>query len=777
MNWNPTAYPMIESRLNMDRSAACIIAALLISSCLSLLAQSKRVLTATDCVEVHYLPSDDPYRSSIVINPQGDEVAYLLKEPNLRTNENDIALYIRPLTTSAQAASTRLAIDPDIAQLTWIHNGRTIVFLQRYHGHVAIMQANIDTRKMTPLFTTNDDIAEYTIARDADVLAYSTNIPVHDIGHLSHTPEEITSGYRIPFQEQTNLARRKRTLHLVKRQADGRWGVPRDITIRSPFSNENKRVLPYLFHHSLSISPDGRKLAITYPESTSALPRKWQEDPTVHQLVGMVQELYVMVLYNVETGQTSFPLQSPTVYSIPEWEQRSHTFIVNADPPLDSKWHQEESGRSIFFTPHMFSFNTDTGETKELLSRVTNMYEGALALPQSGEAILRVSKDEIAHYIEDDFGWKEQSRFRIPVQNIYRLAQVASNGVHTVGDSQSTSNPPALFLYRQGDTSVTVFAKLNPQFDNLTLASVKNVSWTTSTGDNITGLLFEPPDYREGQAYPLVIHTKLELGQFLCDTGDSHYPSFAPQPLANAGIMYLIRSWPEGKGPGDDVPFYPKGYPGGIAEAAFQMDIWDSAVKSLVASGVVDSDKIGIIGFSRTGWYTEFMLEHSSIPFRAATVTDNVTYSLGAYSLVRNEASNRVAETIYGGPPYGASLEAWRRYSSTFNVDKIKTPVLMEEMGYGQKYDNVNAPPLWLSMHFELFTALNRLHKPVELYYYPQEDHQPAHPKARLATLQRNVDWYRFWLQGYERPGEDIAEQYNRWKMMECASLISKCQQ
>jgi dipeptidyl aminopeptidase/acylaminoacyl peptidase len=65
-------------------------------------------------------------------------------------------------------------------------------------------------------------------------------------------------------------------------------------------------------------------------------------------------------------------------------------------------------------------------------------------------------------------------------------------------------------------------------------------------------------------------------------------------------------------------------------------------------------------------------------------------------------------------------------------------------MGNGEVYSNRNAPPINLATSFEVFTGLNRLHKPVEMYYYPNESHTPEHPQARLATMQRNVDWYRF---------------------------------
>jgi hypothetical protein len=236
--------------------------------------------------------------------------------------------------------------------------------------------------------------------------------------------------------------------------------------------------------------------------------------------------------------------------------------------------------------------------------------------------------------------------------------------------------------------------------------------------------------------------------------------------MANAGMMYLIRTIPTSWTQKDEEDHYPKSYPGGVGEAAFQADIWASAVKSLDRLGMIDADRVGIIGFSRSGWYTSFALTHSSIRYRAATITDNVEYGLAEYWLLRRAAILRGSDTIYGGPPFGATLKNWLDYSISFNVDKIHTPVLMEEMGYEVAYNNVQAPPLNLAMHWDLFVGLNRLKRPVELYFYPNEVHQPDHPQARLATLQRNLDWYRFWLEDYERPSPEDPEQYVRWRRL-----------
>ena len=88
----------------------------------------------------------------------------------------------------------------------------------------------------------------------------------------------------------------------------------------------------------------------------------------------------------------------------------------------------------------------------------------------------------------------------------------------------------------------------------------------------------------------------------------------------------------------------------------------------------------------------------------------------------------------------------------------------MEEMGYGEKDNDPTRPSNYLAKHLEEYVGLTRLQRPVELYYYPLEQHQMDHPLARIAALQRNTDWHRFWLQGYERPNPEDPDQYKRWE-------------
>lgn len=49
-------------------------------------------------------------------------------------------------------------------------------------------------------------------------------------------------------------------------------------------------------------------------------------------------------------------------------------------------------------------------------------------------------------------------------------------------------------------------------------------------------------------------------------------------------------------------------------------------------------------------------------------------------------------------------------------------------------------------------TSLREHGKPVEMFVYPGEHHIKSGPVHKLVIAQRTVDWFRFWLQGYEDP-------------------------
>ncbi len=730
----------------------------------ALFGQAKRAIEPRDCVTVRHL-TDDYFHGAIQINPQGTRVAYLVQSPNLAANRNDIELYVRDLPGSPRSENKLLVRGPSVSQLKWQEDGRHLTLLAENNGLVAVVQIDAVDNTRQVLVTAVRDIKEYSISSAGDVIVFALE-DKSEPKNSARSESQIDSGYRITLEQSRAAFTTKRMLYVTRRLNNEKWTGPEQITFPSATAGQFMSEYPYILSLHLALSPDGRFVLITYIEFQ--IPESWKKSPYLQPSINPVGVVSVTTLLDLSTHEATIPIKTPYQLNVPLWASDSRSFIVTAQAPANSRWEQEDiqNHKDRMDAIHLFWVDINTGNIEKIIDHVANGAAQPLVWKKDGSLLLHTSENEIAEFGHQDGKWIEISSFHIPLPHFFRFAELASDGRLIVGDYQNSLTPPELFLYDHKLDTTLILAKLNPQFDDLTVAPMKEIQWTTSTGYDVHGLLFLPPGYAPGSRYPLVIQTKPDNGWFVCDSGEDHDPSFAPQPIANAGMMYLIRTYPEDWRQQNEVDHYPRGYPGGIGEAAFQMDLWDSAVDALDVRGLIDRTSVGIIGFSRSGWYTEFILAHSKNHYRAATVADNVTYSLGEYWLAHDRNTLRAQDVMYGGPPYGVTLKNWLDYSISFNLDRIHTPLLMEEMGYGIPYSHESTPPLNLAMSFEVFTGLHQLGRPVELFYYENEVHQPEHPKARLASLQRNLDWYRFWLQDYERPDPEDPDQYTRWRKM-----------
>jgi len=113
--------------------------------------------------------------------------------------------------------------------------------------------------------------------------------------------------------------------------------------------------------------------------------------------------------------------------------------------------------------------------------------------------------------------------------------------------------------------------------------------------------------------------------------------------------------------------------------------------------------------------------------------------------------------------PFGDGLQKWLQLSPSFNIDKVTTPLL--DVGLGPH----SLLFMWLP-----YAMMHHLNKPVELVMLNMDDglgtlsaeHVLTNPGFRLASQGGSVDWFRFWLQGYEDPNPGKKTQYRRWEAL-----------
>lgn len=313
-------------------------------------------------------------------------------------------------------------------------------------------------------------------------------------------------------------------------------------------------------------------------------------------------------------------------------------------------------------------------------------------------------------------------------------------GGTTVAVDESLNKSPKLIAFKRPGR-VHLLYDPNPSYADYRLPDATTYQWNDATGRTWTGGLYLPLQ-REHRSVPLVIQTH-GFSEHKFRPSGAFTTAFAARALAAAGIAVLqVQDCPYSVTQ-EEVPCNVRGY--------------ESAVLNLVRDGLVDRDRIGIIGFSRSCLYVMNALTESKLNFRAASVTDGemLTYSQYIARADYVDPDQNEAVAMIGGKPFAATLPLWLRASPTFNMHKVSSPLLVVALG------RQSLLAMW-----EPYAALRYLHKPVDLLLIHSHEHELTSPAARLASQGGTVDWFRFWLQDYEDPALEKRSQYARWREM-----------
>jgi len=306
---------------------------------------------------------------------------------------------------------------------------------------------------------------------------------------------------------------------------------------------------------------------------------------------------------------------------------------------------------------------------------------------------------------------------------------------------QGLNEPPRLVA--TDEQASRVLWDPNPQLKNIELGAATVYKWKDKEGRDWRGGLYKPVNYQPGQRYPLVIQTHgFDESEFR--PSGLTTTAFAARALAAAGIAVLqVR----------DIGNCPSLLP---SEGPCAVGGYESGANQLVSEGLVDPERIGILGFSRTCFYVMETLTTGSLHFKAASVVDGVTYTYSQYLLTEDWFGNdfaREANSMMGAPPFREGLQQWLKQSPGFNLDKITAPLLV-----------AGNSPSGLLLAWEPYAGLRYLHRPVDIMMFNSDQHVQTNPAVRMVSQGGTVDWFRFWLKDEEDLDPTKAEQYVRWR-------------
>lgn len=767
----------------------------LLALCLALmanyaLAAPTRPFTVSDSIGLTRLSDPDMLWANLGLrspefkfSPDGTRVVIVTRRGNVETGRNEFRLeaFSTPeiskfVNSATQAPPARIpllefessSVWPAIDQLTWLPDSRRLAFIGRGIDQIGqIYLFDLETREITRVTDSPYDVARFAISADADTAIFSRLVPPdwkfrNEHGYAVQSQFVAYLAWTDPTQAVPELRYSIADLHLNK-------VIPTDIE-------------PLQYFDNVFIAPKANwAVAITYPREVpqgwaaytfiddvlkraigaGAIPRVDSSSASIapgsqNEAFGVrLDWLPQARLINTTTGTSTLLLNAPLSPSVDavsvKWSPDERRILVGpAYLPLDGVLADERQVRLrneavVEVDPESGTTTRVTDIAQDLQVRQIAWLADDLVEVFYGES--RGAETSSKRYQKRGGKWSEIPRRLVPRQPP-RIHLSVAQGMNT---------PPTILAADVRTGKTRTLADLNPQTKELALATVRVFEWIDRLGRKFQGGLIPPVNYRTGERYPVVLQAAgFSPGTFAPDGFTGFEGAYAAQGLANAGIMVLqLPTRPANGEPAAPTGKCPRSSWGDCGESARWVAMVESAIDALDAAHLVDPKRVGVIGFSRFGMHVHHLLTFSNYPIAAATICDSIAATPLTYAFVYGFSYPGMleweADTEMGAPFWGEGIESWRERSPAFHLDRIKTPLRIEFIGKG------------ISAYWDTFANLKRHQRPVELFHIPLDIHPLQTPWGRLASLQGNVDWFRFWLLGEENSNKRMSDQNSRW--------------
>lgn len=275
---------------------------------------------------------------------------------------------------------------------------------------------------------------------------------------------------------------------------------------------------------------------------------------------------------------------------------------------------------------------------------------------------------------------------------------------------------------------------ITPEMSDYYWGKTELINWRSYDGDTLDGFFIKPGNFNPSKKYPVIVYFYEKFSHLLYDFNQpmiNHRPCF-PLYTAEDYILFL-----------PDVK-YKIGNPGRSA-----INCILPGLRRLFQYDFVDSNSVGIIGHSWSGYQTSYMITQTNL-FKAAVAGAPVGNMTSAYSGIRHESGlarqfqYEKQQSRIGGNLWD-SLDSYIRNSPVFQAPNVRTPLLIM---FG---DEDQAVP-W-EQGIELYLAMRRLNKNCIFLQYRDEPHWPNKYHNRLDYAIRTKEFFDHYL--LKKPAPD----------------------
>lgn len=315
----------------------------------------------------------------------------------------------------------------------------------------------------------------------------------------------------------------------------------------------------------------------------------------------------------------------------------------------------------------------------------------------------------------------------------------------SVGIEQDPDSGVLLINYADGTTPPTVFTvdavadastrstwrqltDPNPQVRGFALGQQEEITWKSKDGTMVGGVLVKPVGYRAGQRYPLIvaIHGGPASADILSFNG-----GYGSQVYAGAGYVVLRPNYRGSTNYGIKLK---TGIVGNYMAPGYD-DIM-AGVDHLIAQGIADPERMGALGWSAGGHWSNWILTHTDRFKAISTGAGTMNWiSMYAQSDVQRNRQYYLGNKL----PYD-DFDAYWNQSPLKYIKNAKTPTMIHVV---EGDPRVPSP-----QSVELHMALKQLGVTTELYMYPGDTHGIPDPRNQLVKSVSEMAWMDHYVRG-----------------------------
>ena len=663
--------------------------------------------------------------SGPVISPDGGSVAFRLEQASVVRNTYDVFWYVQAMdgVSPPRRVADGGTLLHDSAGVSvsghavWSPDGRWIYYRALVDGRMAVWRAAADGSGAEPVTHDPADVRDFALSADGKTLKYS----------VGATRAAVIAA---------ELAEYDRGIHIDDTVPVGQGGLFRSGNIDGRLETQRFRpgVAGWDRVQLLAGVPDRWKAVDLGAGKTRDLPSSERppQPPEASDLSNAMRKALGMR-----------PLEPAAPWKLAVDSDTGRMALLTRTG--DAKGRQRKPGVQLAMRPKAGS------------SRITKCEEELCTGKAISSIQWRPHSDEVLYTVTDPHEGQAQS--------IYRW-NVRTGAVHLVTQSAGLFNGDG--RYQSGDCGVSpaalvcVNAKANrpPHLERIDLAtgarhvlfdpnaalamdmakvSPRLLRWTDAKGQEFTGQFF--PARRTGNGPSPLFVNYYDCRGFLRGGLGDEWP-FAS--LAEDGISALcINSAPYRL---DAAERYGQG-----------LSAVKSAIDLLASKGEIDRTRVGMGGLSFGTEITLWTVMKSDLLAAASVTSVGMSRNYYLFSSMRGSAFYKPLRAFWQLGALDETPERWRLLSPAANLNTIKAPILMQ------------MPEQEYVVALDYAIPLIKAHR-ADLYVFPNEPHQKFQPRHKLAAYERNIDWFRFWLQGYEDPSPEKAEQYRIWREIKKAA-------